>query len=1085
MEGEGLVERYWSATHTPVLDDAGDVAFILQHTVDITELHLLRQQASESEALVSSQVEGTVFEHARAVEDRSRHVAAERDQLRQLFEQAPGFMAVLQGPQHVFVLANAAYVSLVGQRDVIGKPLLDALPEVEHQGFARLLDSIYESGETYVGRNVPVALRSSPDGPERKRVVDFVYQPIRNGSGEVTGIFVQGHDLTEKAAAEQALKESERRFRLVSESAPVMLWMSDEHGECIYLNQALREFWGIGEEDVAGFDWRATIHPDDVPAVLARRNESLGNAFGYTAEARYRRVDGRYRLFRTTAHPRFAPSGAFAGMIGVNVDVTETRAAEAAVREETRSLEILNQTSLSVAAELDLPRIVKKVTDAGVQLTGAAYGAFFNTEVDGDGEGYRLFALSGMERDAFPATMPRATALFAPTFHGEAIVRCDDVTADPRFGGNPPHAGLPQNHPPVKSYLAVPVRSRSGVVLGGLFFGHPEPGVFTERSERLAEGLAAQAAGAIDNAQLFQSAEREIAQRKEAEWALQQLNARLEQEVVERTAELRANEEALRHAQKMEALGRLTGGIAHDFNNLLQVISGNLQLLAKDLSGEERAQERLENALSGVSKGATLAAQLLAFGRRQPLAPKVIDLRRLVSGIDALLRRAIGEDIVLKTELPQENANAFVDPAQVENALLNLAINARDAMESDGRLTVRLGFADLDEERAALREIAPGRYATIAVADNGCGMPPDVIEQAFDPFFTTKPEGQGTGLGLSQVYGFVRQSQGTVEIDSVVGEGTTIWIYLPLVDRAEDVVAPRSQGLAVGGNEAILVVEDDEKVRLTVVEMLRDLGYRVYEAADAQSAVSIFDAVPVDLLFTDVVMPGPMHSTDLADYARDNDAATAVLFTSGYTRNALDSDGHLGAGVELLSKPYTRDQLARRVRAVLDRRTARHPAPPPAAPEAEPATPPSPAKTAAQPVPPRAPEGRATPQAHALRILLVEDDPLISLATVDMLADLGHTPLDVPTGEAALTTLQAETVDVHLTDIGLPDMTGLELASEACRRWPHLKVIFASGHEIQPEEVDIGCARFGIVRKPYDEAMLQEALADASGAVDA
>lgn len=1076
--GEGPFERYWSATHTPLLDENGEVRFILQHTVDITELHHLRWQASTAETTFSSQVEGAVFQHARAVEDRSRLVTAERDQLRQLFEQAPGFMAVLQGPEHVFVLANAAYISLVGQRDVLGKPLVEALPEVEQQGFSKLLDSIYRSGQTYVGRGVEVVLRSSPDGPDRKRVVDFVYQPIRGADGEIVGIFVQGHDLTEKAEAERALLESERRFRLVSESAPVMLWMSDERGDCVYLNQALRKFWGVDAADVASFDWRSMVHPDDLGIVLSRREESLDRPLsGYTVEARFRRADGCYRLLRATAHPRLDPSGEFAGMIGVNVDVTETRRAEAAVREETRSLEVLNQTSLNVAAELDLERVVQKVTDAGVELTAASYGAFFNTVSDADGEGYRLFALSGVERGTFSG-MPRATPLFEPTFRGEAIIRRDDVTADPLFGHNPPCFGLPEGHPPVRSYMAVPVRSRSGKVLGGLFFGHPEAGVFTERSERLAEGLAAQAAVAIDNAQLFQSAEREIAQRKEAELALQQLNARLGQEVAARTEELRANEEALRHAQKMEALGRLTGGIAHDFNNLLQVISGNLQLLSKDLPDSPRAAERLENALSGVTKGATLASQLLAFGRRQPLAPKVIDLRRLVRGIETLLGRAIGEDIALRTELPEASANAFVDPAQVENALLNLAINARDAMEIDGQLAVRLGLVEMGEEAAALREIAPGSYVTIAVSDNGCGMPPDVIEQAFDPFFTTKPEGQGTGLGLSQVYGFVRQSSGTVEIDSVVGEGTTVWIYLPRVDREEDEVTTCEPGLAAGGDETILVVEDDEKVRLTVVEMLRELGYRVHEATDAQSAVPILDEAAFDLLFTDVVMPGPMHSTELAHLARQRDPAIGVLFTSGYTRNALDSDGHLDPGVDLLSKPYTRDQLARRVREVLDRRQALRLA---TAPETAPSGP----SVAGGPSGGEPGRGDEAPDGRSLAILVVEDDALISLSTIDMLDELGHRPVDVATGAAALEVLDGGGVDVLLTDVGLPDMTGIELAEEACRRLPHLRVIFASGHDIKPEDVEGMCARVGILRKPYDEDLLSRVLAEVTGPVDA
>ncbi|HEY4253667.1 MAG TPA: ATP-binding protein, partial [Roseomonas sp.] len=457
------------------------------------------------------------------------------------------------------------------------------------------------------------------------------------------------------------------------------------------------------------------------------------------------------------------------------------REMNAALREEAESLETLNQVGAAVAAELNLERTVQIVTDAATKLSGAAFGSFFYNVLDARGESYMLYTLSGVPREAFSRfPMPRNTAVFAPTFRGDPVVRSDDILKDPRYGRNDPHFGMPQGHLPVRSYLAAPVTSRSGEVLGGLFFGHPEPGIFTDRAERLITGIAAQAAIAIDNARLYQAAQAEIAERRRTEEALREseqrqlrLNQTLEEKVAERTValetvneQLRAEaaerekiEQVLRQSQKMEAIGKLTGGVAHDFNNLLQVISGNLQLLADDVAGDEKAEARLRSALAGVSRGAKLASQLLAFGRRQPLAPKVVNLGRFVRGLDELFRRALGDGVEIETVISGGLWNSLVDPSQVENALLNLALNARDAMSGHGKLTIEAGNAALTDDYALRHAgVSPGQYVMLAVTDTGCGMTPDVVEHVFEPFFTTKPEGQGTGLGLSMVYGFVKQS---------------------------------------------------------------------------------------------------------------------------------------------------------------------------------------------------------------------------------------------------------------------------------------------------------------------------------------
>ncbi len=387
---------------------------------------------------------------------------------------------------------------------------------------------------------------------------------------------------------------------------------------------------------------------------------------------------------------------------------------------------------------------------------------------------------------------------------------------------------------------------------------------------------------------------------------------------------LRRAEAQLRQSQKMEAVGQLTGGVAHDFNNLLQVISGNLQLVARLAGGNVKVEQRLASAQAAVARGAKLSSQLLAFSRRQALEPKVINVGRLVVGMDDMLRRTLGDGVELATSADADLWKTFVDPAQIENALLNLALNARDAMDGSGKLTIEAGNVVLDAAYARQRsEVSAGDYVVVAVSDTGSGMSPEVLAQAFEPFFSTQPEGKGTGLGLSMVYGFAKQSGGNVEIYSELGHGTTVKLYLPRVHQAEDPIAAADAGPVAGGSETILVAEDDEAVRATVIETLAELGYRVLSANNAAAALAIVESgVAIDLLFTDVVMPGALRSPDLARKVREHLPDIAVLFTSGYTENAIVHGGRLDAGVELLPKPYTRAALARKLRQVL---ADRHP----------------------------------------------------------------------------------------------------------------------------------------------------------------
>ena len=668
--------------------------------------------------------------------------------LRQLFEQAPSFMVVLKGPDHVFEFLNPAYQRLIGDRDVRGKPVRQAFPHDEGRQLTERLDLVYSSGKTVVGHGMRVRLQPVPGGPYEERFVDAIYHPIRDPAGRITGVFIQGHDITHQKRAESAQRESEERFRLISESAPVLLWMGDVEGRCLYLNRALREFWGVDVDDVPRFDWNSTIHPDDRETLFTPFSAAMRTHTPFQVEARFRRHDGEHRWLMTNAQPRFDADGNFLGMIGVNVDVTEIRASEAALREE-------------------------------------------------------------------------------------------------------------------------------------------------------------------------------IEQRRMAEAALHELNVTLEEQVAERTQELREREDALRQSQKMELIGQLTGGLAHDFNNLLQVVVGNLELLQRKLpAGAGGLRGSADNAMNGALRAAALTQRLLAFSRRQPLMPRPLDPNGLVEGMSDLLHRTLGETIAVETVLARNLWPVDADANQLESAILNLAVNARDAMPGGGKLTIETANTSIDEAYARLNaEVTPGEYVVICVSDTGAGMDKEVITRVFEPFFTTKEPGKGTGLGLSMVYGFVTQSGGHVKIHSEAGHGATVRVYLPRLvgmagqqDPAEPTVVPEGTS-----GETILVVEDDRDVRAYSAQILRELGYRVVEACDGMSALKLLKGKDrIDLLFSDVVLPGGCNGEDLARAARELRGGLRVLFTTGYARDAIVRDGRLAPGVQLITKPFTYAGLASKVREVLD-----------------------------------------------------------------------------------------------------------------------------------------------------------------------
>ncbi|UAW98510.1 PAS domain S-box protein [Halopseudomonas nanhaiensis] len=1024
--------------------------------------------------------------------------------------------------------------------------------------------------------------------------------PSLNASGEPERIIALVQDVTYDRLALGERRRQPRTHASV-ESIDSVAWIAQANGEIASGQPGWEALTGQTFEQYQGLGWISAIHPADLDQWQRARRSAAAERRAFRIECRIRRRDDSWSLFSVSATPQLDENQTICAWIIALHDLSAHRAIRDALSLETRRLSIINRVGARLAAELDLDRLVQEATDAGVALTAAQFGSFFYNVVDDQGESYMLYALSGAAREAFAHfPMPRNTSVFSATFQGLGVLRSDDITLDPRYGRNAPHRGMPEGHLPVRSYLAVPVVSRSGEVLGGMLFGHELAGIFTEEHEQLLVGIAGQAAIAIDNARLFRSAQAEVDQRRqaerlmhlhnerlrllsaaiermpsalsldalmrvisdaaeqiagadgkalvlregdqsryvhssesrwrgrsfaldacvsglamrerqtvvvadvhddprvqselyrstsvrslimvpilahgeaiaaiglfwsdthvsdadevatleamaraagsvfkrlEAEQALRELNETLESKVAERTADrdrmwrlstdvmmvarfdgtmtalnpawervlgwseaelagrsflslvhpddlavtrdevarlaadettwrfenryahkdgshrwmswtavpadgliqavarditeekarseaLRQTEEALRQAQKMEAVGQLTGGIAHDFNNLLTGIIGSLDMMQVRMTqGRFDTLERyLRAALGSANRAGTLTHRLLAFARRQPLAPKPVDAGKLVMSMEELLRRTLGESVDLELIMAGGLWHALCDPHQLESAILNLAINARDAMPGGGKLVIETCNTHLDRAYVArFPSLKPGQYICVAVTDTGTGMTPEVVERAFEPFFTTKPAGQGTGLGLSMIYGFAQQSEGHARIYSEVGQGSTVKLYLPRTEGESELATDAaSLGDAYRSleGETVLVVEDEPVVQALVVEVLSDLGYRTLQAADGAAGLAVMHSgQAIDLLITDMGLPG-LNGRELAERARELRPELKVLFITGYAENATQASGFLEPGSDMLTKPFSIEAFAQRVREVTDR----------------------------------------------------------------------------------------------------------------------------------------------------------------------
>jgi PAS domain S-box-containing protein len=1017
-------EVFFDLSYSPVRDEAGEVGGVLcivdETTAKVTYRTRLQFQLDLGDRLRGLSEPTAVMEEATALLGQRLNADqagyAEIDEAEAQFtvagEWSTGAMPSMAGTHPLAAFGPQVHGTLRAGRTLrIDDAQLDPLTEGVREAFAAAsVRSVVAVPLLKDGRYVASLYVHSP----RARQWTDTEAAMVEEAAERTWAAV------EQAKAQTQLRASDERLRAATDAADIGAWDLDLRTGVLRWDDRCKAMFGVAPDSDVTYDetFYGGVHPEDADRVRAAIDRALDPAERAAYDIEYRTL-GRDGVERwVVAKGRAVFEGAAAvRFVGTILDITERKQAELA-------LEILGETAMIVAAELDIGRLVQTVVDAGVRLTGAHFGSFFYNVIDEHGESYTLYALSGVDKSAFENfPMPRNTKVFAPTFAGEGTVRSPDITKDPRFGKNPPYNGHPKGHLPVRSYLAASVISRTGEVIGGLFFGDERTGVFTERHARLIEGLAAQAAIGIDNARLFQQSQRlndtlkdqvsALAAERDRVWQVsgdllgvadlggvwRDVNPawtrvlgwspdeivgrtsewlehpddreRTRAEIVrlagghstegfenrfrtkagdyrilswtavptadalytvardvtaerERQRELAEVQERLRQSQKMETVGQLTGGVAHDFNNLLQIVAGNLDILQRTLPEEAIRQRRAaDNAMNGAKRAATLTERLLAFSRRQPLSPKPLNPNRLIAGMSELLHRSLGETIEVETVASPSLWRVEADPNALENAILNLALNARDAMPSGGRLTIETANTHLDRDYVAQQmELTPGQYVAISVSDTGQGMPPEVIDRVFEPFFTTKEVGKGTGLGLSMVYGFVKQSGGHVRIYSEVDHGTTIRLYLPrfvgaeVEDEEESVTLPAEAAHA----ETILVCEDDADVRAYSVDVLQELGYRVLEATDGPSALRALQrgGERVDLLFTDVVLPGGMTGAVLAEKAREARPGLKVLFTTGYARNAIVHHGRLDPGVELITKPFSYNDLSARIRDLLD-----------------------------------------------------------------------------------------------------------------------------------------------------------------------
>lgn len=957
--------------------------------------------------------------------DHALSIGINRSQLAQMFAHAPGFMALVTGPDHRFELTNPNYQKVIGHREVIGRTVGEVLTDAVAQGYLDLLDQVYRSGEAHRADSALYAVQAEPGGEVVDRYVDFVFQPLKE-DGRVWGVFIQGMDVSDRHRADQALALSEARYGALFAAMATGFCVIEMKFDAadrpvdyriVEGNKAFEEMTGL--VDPYG-KWVSEIAPGleqhwfDLYGGVARTGEPV--RFENPAD-----IFGRWYDVQAL---RIGQPGAWQVAILFN-NITERK------QSETR------QNAL-----LELNDAIRDLTDAGdiAQASAEVLARTMGVSRAGYGTVDTVAETITIARDFNQPGVSSIAGTLAFREHGSYIedikrgetVAIDDVALDPRTAATADvlkriSAG---------SFVNMPLMEQ-GRVVAMVFVNHATPRHYTDSDLRLMRDVAERvrtaterarseaalrdseaqfrvfaqatpiqiwaswadgslywfnpqvyaysglAEGALDgttgwgkvvhpddldwaserwvqalaSGQVYENEFRirrhdgvyrtfmvraepvhdeegrilrwvgsntdiEDLRRQSAELA--RFNETLEEQVAERTSALMQAEEALRQSQKMEAVGQLTGGIAHDFNNLLAGISGSLELITNRIAQGRHAEvERFTVAAQGAAKrAAALTHRLLAFSRRQTLDPKPTDPNRLIRGMEDLVRRTTGPGIEVEVVAGAGLWPVLIDAHQLENAVLNLCINARDAMPSGGRLTIETGNRWIDARTAKAQDLEPGQYVSICVSDTGTGMAPEVAARAFEPFFTTKPLGEGTGLGLSMIYGFVRQSGGQVRIYSEAGEGAMICLYLPRhfgeVDDA-DLIPEVEQAPRAQAGETVMVVDDEPTVRMLVAEILHELGYQCIEASDGVAGLKLLQSgARIDLLVTDVGLPGGMNGRQMADAARIDRPDLKVLFITGYAENAVVGNGHLDPGMHVMTKPFAMEALGSRIRELIE-----------------------------------------------------------------------------------------------------------------------------------------------------------------------
>jgi PAS domain S-box-containing protein len=799
-----------------------------------------------------------------------RALRIDRDRLQAVVDQMPAGVVIVAAPTGQMLLHNRAAT------DILGHPMPEARDHADdgHGRALRLDLTPYPPDQFPLAR----ALRHG----EHVRQEDMLYRrgdgamvqisvsasPVRDPDGAMLMAVSTFEDVTARRDAEAAMRRTAARYCALAHAAGDMVWRVTEND----FSMVERPGGSVTTARPPG-EWIDKIHPDDRAATLANWERAKATRTGFEIEHRLQRGEGEWWLAVSRGVPVVEPDGRVSEWIGTSTDISGRRAAETAL----------------AAALTNTREILESITDAFYAIDADGRITYVNARA------MELWGRSGA------SLLGRTLAEVFPQLPGSEVHEALQRVAAERQALH-----LEAFSPILQRWAATAIYPAGN---GGLsvFF-------------------------------------RDIEERRRADQALRDLNQTLENRVAARTAELAAAntqlraeaaeraraEQTLRQVQKMEAIGQLTGGIAHDFNNMLQGIGGSLEMLRRRLAqGRPADAERLmAAALGGVARAAALTQRLLAFSRQQALDPRPVDVNQLVAAMAELVRRTVGGSVDVRTDLGEAVWPALCDANQLENAVLNLCINARDAMPDGGRLTIATANVAREALAAPDRRVPPGDYVMLRVTDTGTGMTADVAARAFDPFFTTKPLGQGTGLGLSMLYGFVRQSGGHVQIDSAPGAGTGITLWLPRHERAtaSEVVADGAAATpaiaAVPSATHVLVVEDEPMVRMLVSEVIGGLGYTVHEAGDGPAGLAALDASgPVDLLVTDVGLPG-LNGRELAEAARRRRPGLKVLFITGYARDAALTGRMLGPDTELLTKPFTLEALAAKVSALVQQAPA-------------------------------------------------------------------------------------------------------------------------------------------------------------------